>query len=154
MLPTPNKFALVSGTSEGSSRLNAFDHALLNAGVGNCNLLKVSSILPPGARLVKNLQIPPGSLVPIAYGSLCLDSPGEIISAAVGVGIGNPENYGVIMEYSGRTSKDEAEKQIKRMVKEAFEKRELPLSQILVRAVEHKIENNGCAFAAVVLWYE
>ena len=153
MLPTPTKFALVSGTSEGSSKLNAFDHALLNAGVGNCNLLKVSSILPPGAKLVEDLYIPPGSLVPIAYGSLCLDSPGELIAAAVGVGIGNPDNYGVIMEYSGRTSKEEAEKQIKRMVEEAFTKRGLRLSQILVRAVEHKVENTGCAFAAVALWY-
>jgi len=153
MLPTPTKFALVSGTSDGSSKLNAFDHALLDAGVGNCNLLKVSSILPPRAKLVADLHIPPGSLLPIAYGSLCLDSPGELIAAAVGVGIGDPENYGVIMEYSGRTTKDEAEKQIKRMVEEAFAKRGLGLSQILVRAVEHKVENTGCAFAAVVLWY-
>lgn len=153
MLPTPTKFALVSGASEGSSRLNAFDHALLDAGVGNCNLLKVSSILPPGAKQVKELHIPPGSLVPIAYGSLSLDTPGEIISAAVGVGIAFPENYGVIMEYSGRTSKREAEIHIKKMVKEAFEKRGIPLSQILVRAIEHKVEKIGCAFAAAVLWY-
>jgi arginine decarboxylase len=153
MLPTPTKFALVSGTSEGSSKLNAFDHALLNAGVGNCNLLKVSSILPPGAKQVSSVHIPPGSLVPIAYGSLTLDTPGELISAAVGVGIGDPANYGVIMEYSGRTSKHEAENHIKRMVEEAFAKRGLELSQILVRAVEHKVENTGCAFAAVVLWY-
>jgi arginine decarboxylase len=57
------------------------------------------------------------------------------------------------MEYSGRTSKEEAEKQIKRMVEEAFAKRGLYLSQILVQAVEHKVENTGCAFAAVALWY-
>jgi arginine decarboxylase len=153
MLPTPTKFALVSGVSEGSSKLNAFDHALLNAGVGNCNLLKVSSILPPGAKQVADLHIPAGSLVPIAYGSLCLDSPGELIAAAVGVGIGNPESYGVIMEYSGRVSKDEAEIKIKRMVEEAFSKRGLALSQILVQAVEHRVEDTGCVFAAVVLWY-
>jgi arginine decarboxylase len=153
MLPTPTKFALVSGTSEGASKLNAFDHALLDAGVGNCNLLKVSSILPPGAKLVEDLHIPPGSLLPIAYGSLSSDTPGELIAAAVAVGIGDPDNYGVIMEYSGRTSKDEAEKQIKRMVEEAFAKRGLPLSQIMVRAVEHKVEDTGCAFAAVALWY-
>lgn len=153
MLPTPTKFALVSGTSEGSTRLNAFDHALLNAGVGNCNLLKVSSILPPGAKQVAKINIPPGSLVPIAYGSLSADIPGELIAAAVGVGICDQDNYGVIMEYSGRTSKDEAEKQIKRMVEEAFAGRGLKLSRLLVQAVEHKVENIGCAFAAVVLWY-
>lgn len=153
MLPTPTKFALVSGTAEGYTRLNAFDHALLDAGVGNCNLLKVSSILPPRAVLVPEIEIPPGSLVPIAYGAISLDSPGELISAAVAVGISDSNTYGVIMEYSGRTSREEAERIIRRMVEAAFEKRGLPLSQCLVRATEHRVEKTGCAFAAVVLWY-
>lgn len=153
MLPTPTKFALVSGTAEGYTRLNAFDHALLDAGVGNCNLLKVSSILPPGAIHVPEIHIPPGSLVPIAYGAISLDAPGELISAAVAVGISQRDTYGVIMEYSGRTSKEEAEKIIKRMVEEAFKTRRLPLSQCMVRSVEHKVIKTGCAFAAVVLWY-
>ena len=153
MLPTPTKFALVSGTSEGNTKLNAFDHALLDEGVGNCNLLKVSSILPPGATHVLEIQIPPGSLVPIAYGTISLDSPGELISAAVAVGISDKNTYGVIMEYSGRTSKDEAEKIIRKMVEEAFEKRGLPLSQCFVCSSEHRVGKTGCAFAGVVLWY-
>ena len=116
MLPTPTKFALVSGRAEGATKLNAFDHALLDAGVGNCNLLKVSSILPPGAAFVPEVIIPPGSLLPIAYGAISLDSPGELIAAAVAVGLSDRDSYGVIMEYSGRTSKEDAEKIIRRMV--------------------------------------
>lgn len=153
MLPTPTKFALVSGSAEGGTKLNAFDHALLDAGVGNCNLLKVSSILPPGAAFIHELTIPPGSLVPIAYGAISLDSPGEVISAAVAVGISGENTFGVIMEYSGHTSKEEAEKTITRMVEEAFETRGLPLNKCIVRAVEHRVVKTGCAFAGVVLWY-
>ncbi|MCL6634773.1 MAG: arginine decarboxylase, pyruvoyl-dependent [Peptococcaceae bacterium] len=153
MLPTPTKFTLVSGTAEGHTRLNAFDHALLDAGVGNCNLLKVSSILPPGASYLPEVQIPPGALVPIAYGAICLDQPGELISAAVAVGVSDEKTYGVIMEYSGRTSREEAEKIIRGMVEEAFEKRGLPLNLYMVRSVEHRVVEAGCAFAGVVLWY-
>ncbi|NMB16013.1 MAG: pyruvoyl-dependent arginine decarboxylase, partial [Firmicutes bacterium] len=50
MLPTPEKFTLVAGGSEGPTGLNAFDNALLAAGLGNLNLVRVSSILPPGAQ--------------------------------------------------------------------------------------------------------
>ena len=153
MLPTPTKFALVSGSAEGHTRLNAFDHALLDAGVGNCNLLKVSSIMPPGAAHVPEVQIPPGSLVPIAYGAISLDSPGEVISAAVAVGLSDGDMYGVIMEYSGRTSRENAEKTIRGMVEEAFEKRGMTLKNCIVRVVEHQVIKTGCAFAGVVLWY-
>jgi len=153
MLPTPTKFTLMAGSAEGRTGLNAFDHALLAAGVGNCNLVRVSSILPPGANHVPGIHIPPGSLVPIAYGSICLNSPGELISAAAAVGISDEKTYGVIMEYSGRTTGEEAEKIIRGMVEEAFEMRGLPLRRYMVRSAEHRVVKTGCAFAAVALWY-
>ncbi len=40
------KAATTSGSAEGTTPLNAFDNALLAAGIGNINLVKVSSILP------------------------------------------------------------------------------------------------------------
>jgi arginine decarboxylase len=152
MLPTPQKFTLVAGDSEGRSRLNAFDCALLASGIGNLNLLKVSSILPPNTEFVEKLEIPPGSLTPTAYGSLTSDVPGEIISAAVAVGM-SEDTFGVIMEFSGRCNKAEAELKVAKMVEEAFEARKLALKKVMVKAVEHKVEKIGCAFAAVALWY-
>lgn len=152
-LALPIKFTLVAGTGEGTTELNAFDHALLAAGIGNLNLLRVSSILPPGAEEVEKLVLPLGSLVPTAYGSITSEHPGEVISAGIAVGINSKESYGVIMEFSGVCSKAEAEEQIRGMVEEAFKTRGLPLNRCPIKAVEHRVQKIGCVFAATALWY-
>jgi arginine decarboxylase len=152
MLPLPKKFFVTAASAEGKTALTAFDGALLNARVGNTNLLRVSSILPPGCEYAPDLEIPPGSLIPIAYGSITSSEKGEIISAAVAVGI-KKDSFGVIMEFSGKCSKKEAEDRVTRMVEEAFEIRGLELDEVKVAACEHMVENIGCAFAAAPLWY-
>jgi len=152
LLPLPKKYFVTAAASEGETRLTAFDGALLKARVGNTNLLRVSSILPPGCEYDPDLIIPPGSLLPVAYGSITSAEPGEVISAAVAVGI-QAEGFGVIMEYSGRCSKAIAEAEVTRMVEEAFRIRGLELAEVKTASVEHTVEKIGCAFAAVPLWY-
>ncbi len=152
MLPTPKKFFITAADAEGHSKLTAFDNALLKARIGNVNLLRVSSILPPQAEYTPELTIPPGSLVPTAYGSIVSDVPGETISAAVAVGF-SKDNFGVIMEYSGKCTAEESRAVITKMVEEAFVTRKMQLVDIKVEAAEHKVEKIGCAFAAVPLWY-
>lgn len=153
MLETPRTFCLVAGAAEADTRLTAFDRALLEAGIGNVNLLKVSSILPPNAVELDAVRIPPGALVPTAYGAMTSEHQGELISAAVGVGIGEADEYGVIMEFSGRCSRQEAEATVRAMVEDAFRYRERTLRRVAIRAVEHRVDQIGCALAACVLWY-
>ncbi len=153
MLPTPKKYFVTAGSSEGRSKLTAFDNALLKARIGNVNLLRVSSILPPGCEHDPDLVLSPGSLVPTAYGYIVSNVPGEVISACVGVGINSSDTFGVIMEFSGKCSKEEAEQAITNMVKEAFETRGMELKEIKIASTEHKVEKIGCALAAVPLWY-
>lgn len=153
MLDTPRKYTLVAGGAEGPTRLNAFDNALLQAGIGNLNLLRVSSILPAGAERQMTVQIEPASLVPTAYGAIQSETPGELISAAIGVGVAGDGGSGVIMEYSGRGSKAQAEDAVRRMVEEAFKIRQRPLEKVEIMAVEHRVVQIGCAFAAAALWY-
>ncbi len=152
MLPTPKKYFVTAGSAEGKNHLNAFDGALLKAGIGNLNLMRVTSILPPGVQYCPEMVIPPGSLVPTAYGYIISDVPGELIAAAVGVGI-SKDSFGVIMEYSGKCSKEEAEKTIENMLKEAFEMRKMELVDTKIAAAEHRVEKIGCCLAAVPLWY-
>lgn len=152
MLPIPKKYFLTSGCSEGESELTAFDGALLAAGIGNINLVKVSSILPPQADLTSDLELPPGALVPTAYGSIISTEPGTTIAAAIAVGI-SENSFGIIMELVGKFSKQEAEQKIQAMVRESFRMRNKALEEIKVSAVEHKVKNIGCAMAAAPMWY-
>lgn len=152
MLPVPSKFKLVAGRGEGATPLNAFDSALIDAGIGNLNLVRISSILPPAAQHVPDLEIPPGALVPTAYGYLKCCEPGRVIAAAIGVGL-SYDTYGVIMEFEGFCSKEEAEERVRSMVEEGFRMRHLPLRQVLVKGIEHRVERIGSVVAAAVLWY-
>ena len=150
--PTPNAVWVTAGTAEGSTELNAFDNALLAAGIGDLNLVKVSSIVPAGARLLDaSPPITPGSLVPTVYSEVHSDTAGETICAAVGIGIGK-DSHGMIFEHSA-SSRDVAERVVTGMVQEGFARRGLPLERLIVRAAEHRVERVGCAVAAVVLWW-
>lgn len=152
MLPTPKKFKIVAGSAEGKTILNSFDNALLAAGIGNVNLLRVSSILPPECEYAPDLVLPPGSLVPTAYGYVISEKQGERIAACVGVGF-SKDTFGVIMEYAGKGTKKEAEARIREMLKNAFETRGIPLVDMKLASTEHVVQGIGCAFAAVPLWY-
>lgn len=154
MLPTPTKFMMVAGSGEGNTELNAFDAALLNAGAGNLNLVKISSILPPHAELQAKIHIPPSSLVPTAYSKICNNEPGELIAAAVAVGI--PEDsssFGVIMECSGKCTKEELSERITTMVIDAFKMRNLVLKEVKVAVTDYLAIEHGSCFAGVLLWY-
>ncbi len=153
MLPTPRKFTLLAGSAEGPTRLNAFDNALLQAGIGNVNLIRVSSILPPNAVEYDHLEIVPGALMPAAYGTITSEIEGETLAAAVAVAMGEHDQYGVIMEFSGRTDRRTAEETVGEMARQAFASRGRRVERLLVRATEHRVQRIGCAFAAVALWY-
>jgi arginine decarboxylase len=154
MVKTPTKFFLTAGSSEGYMPLNAFDGALLDAKVGDTNLVRMSSILPPACTEIEPVALPYGSLVPIAYASIIDQMPGEKISAGVAVAIPqNPEEPGLIMEYSARGRKDDIEEMVRRMAEEGFKMRGRKLREIKSIAIEHKVQSTAAAFAAVVLWY-
>ncbi len=155
IIKTPTKFFLVSGSSEGFSLLNAFDGALLASGVGDTNLVKMSSILPPGCEEMKQppVPLPQGALVPVAYASLYSDVPGETISAAVAIGIPeDPNRAGLIMEYSARAEESVVLAQVKRMVEKGMELRKRPIKEIKAISATYKVGSIGAVFAGVVLW--
>ena len=151
---TPNKYFLVSGSSEGYTPLNSFDGALLNAGIGNTNLVKMSSIIPPSSQEISPISLPFGALIPVAYSSITSDLESEVISAAVAVAI--PEDNdkpGLIMEYSSRGRSEDIEKIVRNMAQKGMEMRNERIKNIKSISIQHTVENTGTAFAAVVLWY-
>ena len=155
IIKTPSKYFLVSGASDGYSLLNAFDAALLASGVGDTNLVRMSSILPPGCVELdpKPLPLPQGALVPVAYATISSDVPGTIISSAVAVGIPeDPALAGLIMEFSAKRERDYVEYQVKRMVTEGVKLRNRAIKEIKSISATFEVKTIGSTFAAVVLW--
>ena len=147
--------AATSGHAEGGSSLNAFDNALLVAGIGNINLIKVSSIVPPEVAMVELPKIRPGALIPTAYAAITSETHGESIVAAVGYALpDDPAKNGVIMEFHGVGTRAEAERAIDAMLAEAFRVRGEAIREQGVVAAEHRVERIGCALAAITLLTE
>ncbi|MFB3885976.1 MAG: pyruvoyl-dependent arginine decarboxylase [Thermodesulfobacteriota bacterium] len=150
---TPTKYFLASGAADGYTRLNAFDGALLQAGIGNTNLVKMSSIVPPHCRRIEPIVLPLGALVPTAYASMTSDTPGEMISAGVAVAL--PEDVdknGLIMEYSAKGERRKIEEIVRNMAIEGMKLRGWKIKDLTSIAIEYKVEKIGAVLAAVVLW--
>ena len=149
-----------AGAAGGDTRLNAFDRALLASGCGNYNLLRVSSILPAGAKIVDRIGIKEGSLLPVAYACLTAEPKeyaGSVISAAVAVGIPDrPAAVGVIMEYSGACPEEAARDQVVSMVRTAMADRGIAEYEISVSSCSRVSSETSydCVFAYAALFGE
>lgn len=153
LIPQPNAFFLAAGASEGWTALNAFDSALLAAGIGDVNLVKMSSILPPACQKISPFRLPYGALVPVAYAAYSSAEPGERIAAAVAVAIPEDDSLpGLIMEYEGRGTRQDIEEHVREMAKRGMETRNRAIKTIESISVEHKVEKIAGIIAAVVLW--
>jgi len=152
MLARPKSFFLCHGAAEGYTPLNAFDACLLAAGVGNVNLIKISSILPPGVRRVESVSLEPGSFIPVAYASIHSVTPMEVVSAAVAVAIPARDDLpGVIMEYSARGQAQDVEPIAVAMADSAMRTRNAAIKEIISLSAEHRVTTVGAAFAGCVL---
>lgn len=149
----PKRFFRVKGNAEGFSKLNSFDNALIDSGIGNMNLIKISSIIPPDCKPARFIKIREGSFIPVAYASITSDMTGEYIAAGVAAAVPALSNTaGVIMEYSSRGRKHDIDSIVRSMAVEAMKVRGINDYKILSASVEHRVKHIGTAFAAVVLW--
>ncbi len=105
------KYFLTAGKGESEvSKMNAFDKALLEAGIGHCNLVSVSSIIPKGAIEVKNGNIPAGSITFVVLSRM--DGEEEQLITA-GIGVAKCEEYGLVAEAYGFKTEEEILKEIR-----------------------------------------
>jgi arginine decarboxylase len=151
MWQLPKAISLVAGHGEGSTELNAFDRALQDAGVADINFLRVTSVMPPGARVIELPPYPAGLLLPAVYARLASSRPGDRISAAIGVGVCR-DRYGVIMEHTGHGGRAEAEIVVRAMVQEGLRIRGLEADEVITIASEHTVGRSGCVVALALFW--
>lgn len=144
---------LCSGIGRGKTLLNAFDDALISAGVGNYNLIKVSSIVPPNIEIVDSIDLKEGSILPIAYGYLISNEYGRVISCAVSVAIPkNRQSVGVIMEVSGYFNEEEARKLAYDMAIEAMQRRKIDIDFIEIKSSSAIVDGPTCVFSGVAIF--
>lgn len=161
MWTLPRYVILTAGSGIGSTPLRAFDAALLNAGIGDFNLVQVSSIAPAGAEIcyMKNggeehiAKLKKGTIVPVVYGMIASETAGETIAAALVVGVPQDrERNGVIFETSGIGDKRTAEDRACRMVEEALLARGVSIFEMMPVSAEIVIDDKaGCAVSAALL---
>ena len=143
------KIAIVSGKDEGPTKLNAFDNALSDAGIGDVNLIKVSSMLAGNAEIVELPDLKAGSMVNCVLSEITSNVFGEEITAAVAVAIG--EELGCVVETTGRDKNpDEVIIEAKEMVKYMMDKRGVEIKELIVESSTTTVRETASAVASVV----
>ncbi|MDD4048753.1 MAG: pyruvoyl-dependent arginine decarboxylase [Clostridia bacterium] len=151
MLSLPKAYKVTAGSSEGESVSGALRAALLEAGISDIKLMRVDNKIPPNAVYNPDLEIPTGVMVPTCYCFVDSKEAGQIISAAIGVGIAE-NGYGIIKEYAGNVTKEEAEEEIQKKLEEEFRKEGLIIADVKIASTQHTVEKYGCSVATVPFW--
>ena len=108
----PSKLFLTKGMGIHKDRLASFELALRNAEIEKCNLVYVSSILPPNCKIISKEEgvkcLKAGQITFCVMARIESNEPNRLISSAIGIAIPKDENtYGYISEHHtfGETAK-------------------------------------------------
>lgn len=143
------KVSLTKGASEGPTKLNAFDNALLEAKIGNVNLIPVSSMLPPNTQLIDMPELEPGEMTNCVLSHQYSDNPGDEISAVIA--FCQADEMGCVIETKGVNKPiDELKKEAKFMAEYMMEKRELEIIDYKEIVQTHTVIERASVVAALV----
>jgi len=148
----PKEFFVTSGKAISPiSELNAFDLALKNAGIAQCNLVSVSSIIPPGCREIKLKEIPIGSITHAVVARMSAEGEATI-GAGIAWGWEKDKKYGIVAETHGYLDQKNLEKTLEWRIREMAEIREIEIEKINYRleTLEVPTTNHGCVMAALI----
>ncbi len=108
----PDSVFLTKGVGRSREKLSSFEEALRDAGIAMYNLVSVSSIFPPGCKLISKKEgqkhLRPGQIVYCVMARSESNEPNRLIAASIGLAIPrNKEHYGYLSEHhcSGMTEK-------------------------------------------------
>jgi len=108
----PSKVFFTKGVGSHRDELRSFELALRAAGIEKYNLVHVSSILPPGCKIVSRAQglqeMRPGQITYVVMSRLSSNEPRRLLAASVGCAIPADKTiYGYLSEHYafGQTEK-------------------------------------------------
>ncbi|HII09371.1 MAG TPA: arginine decarboxylase, pyruvoyl-dependent [Methanosphaera sp.] len=143
------KVSLTKGASEGPTKLNAFDNALLEAKIGNVNLIPVSSMLPPDTQVVEMPELEPGEMTNCVLSHQYSNNPGDEISAIIA--FCQAKEMGCVVEATGiNKSQKELKDEAKFMAHYMMEKRGLEIIDYKEIIQTHKVIEKASVVAALV----
>lgn len=102
----PKKAFLTKGVGKDKEKLTSFEKALRNAGIAQFNLVSISSIFPPGCKLIPKKEglklLKPGQIVYVVLSRNSTNEPHRLITASIGIAIPkDPNQYGYLSEHEG-----------------------------------------------------
>ena len=100
----PTKIFFTKGVGVHKDKLTSFEIALRKAEIAAYNLVCVSSILPPGCKLISKEQgtkcLRPGQITFCVMARSDTNEPNRLIAASVGLAVpADPEAYGYLSEH-------------------------------------------------------
>ncbi len=100
----PRMMFLTKGVGRHKEKLASMELALRGAGIAPFNLIKVSSIYPPGCKIVSRARalkiLKPGQVVHTVMSEAATREPHRLISASVGIAVPKDrEQYGYLSEH-------------------------------------------------------
>lgn len=100
----PGQVFFTKGVGKHHNRLQSFELALRQAGIEKCNLVRVSSIFPPGCKIIpqkKGLeQLKPGQITFVVLAEISTNEPSRMIGSGIGLAVpAKGEQYGYISEH-------------------------------------------------------
>ena len=112
----PNKVFLTRGVGTHKDKLASFESALRDAGIEKCNLVCVSSILPPKCKLIARRQglklLNSGQITFVVMARNETNEPNRLVSSAIGIASPTDrEYYGYLSEHHayGESAKESGE---------------------------------------------
>jgi len=109
----PRKLFLTRGAGVHKEKLTSFEMALRDAGIAHFNLVRVSSIFPPGCKIVSREEGLPllqaGEIVFAVIAEMSSNEPGRRIASSIGVARpADSDKYGYLSEHHtyGQTERE------------------------------------------------
>lgn len=109
----PTKLFLTCGVGVHREKLQSFELALRNAGIATLNLVAVSSIYPPGCKIISRAQgekqLQPGQIAFVVISRAESNEPHRMIAASIGVAVPRDKTmYGYLSEHHayGQTARE------------------------------------------------
>jgi len=108
----PTKVFFVRGVGVHKDKLASFEAALRSAGIERFNLVYVSSIFPPGCKIIRKEEglkkLKPGQIVYVVMARNETNEPNRLIASAVGLAVPQDRNqYGYLSEHHSFGEKGE-----------------------------------------------